>query len=98
MPELGEGRPRLGQVGNSVRWAGIGDWCNRLSHHGDCLEKQAAGKNRSLENQRACASKRNALCRESGLSASLLLCESTSAIRESTEESATRRALLSRSK
>ena len=79
---LDERRTRLGQGCGRVRWAGTCDWCDRLSGYGDCVKKQAAGKKGRRGNQRARSSKRDALRRESGLSAGLFLRESAGAIRE----------------
>src|SRR5438093_4113151 len=85
---LDERRTCLGQDRGSVRWAGTRDWCDRLSSYSDCVKKQAAGKKGRRGNQRAHASKRDSLRRESGLSADLFLRESAGAIREQCQKSA----------
>src|SRR5262245_56432481 len=90
-------RTHLDQGCNGVRCAWTSDWGDRLSNYSDRVKKQATGKKRRRGDQQACAPRRDALRRESGLSAGLFLCESTGAIREFREGSATRRALLSRS-
>ena len=85
---LDERRTRLDQGRGRVRWAGTCDWCDRLSGYGDCVKRQAAGKKGRRGNQRARPAKRDALRRESGLSAGIFLCESTGAICERCEKSA----------
>src|SRR5262249_9725762 len=95
---LDERRTRLDHGCGRVRCGGFGDWGDRLSGYCDYLKKQATGKEGRGGNQCGCASNRDALRREPGLSAGLFLCEGTGAIRELREDFATQRALLSRSK
>ena len=94
---LDKRRTSLGQACGGVHWAGACDWGDRVSDYGDRLKKQAAGKKGRRGNQCAGAPERHALRSESGLSASLFLCESAGEIRELREEAARERALLSRS-